>query len=89
LSYCYCYCDYFGNKLKKKYVGKMLTTKMSYLWACNQCTTSLNAPPYKGNITYIFVGGGWSMAHNNMSTWFITFTLLVLPFSLYPTSNPP
>jgi low temperature requirement protein LtrA len=41
------------------------------------------------SITYIFVGGGWSMAHSSMSSWFITFILLVFPFSLYPTSNPP
>ncbi len=26
-----CCCDCFGNKLKKKYVGKMSATKMSYL----------------------------------------------------------
>ncbi len=30
-----CCCDCFGNKLKKKYVRKMSTTKMSYLWVCN------------------------------------------------------
>ncbi len=29
---CYC-CDCFGNKLKKKYVRKMSTTKMSYYQA--------------------------------------------------------
>jgi hypothetical protein len=35
LSCCCCCYDYFGNKLKKKYVGKMSTTKMSYLWVCS------------------------------------------------------
>jgi hypothetical protein len=34
LSYYCCYYDYFGNKLKKKYVRKMSTTKMSYFHAC-------------------------------------------------------
>jgi hypothetical protein len=77
------------NKLKEKYARKMSTTKMSYLWVCHWCTTSLNAPSYKVNIMYIFVGGGWSMAHNNLSTWLVTFTLLVRPFSLYHVSNPP
>jgi hypothetical protein len=87
LSYCCCY-DCFGNKLRKMYARKMLATKMSYLRACSWCTTSLNAPSCKVNITYIFMGNGWSMTHNNMSTWLITFTLLVFPFSLHPTSNP-
>jgi hypothetical protein len=35
MNCCYYYCDYFGNKLRKKYVGKVSTTKMSYLWACS------------------------------------------------------
>jgi len=35
MSCCYYYCDYFGKKLKKKYVRKVSTTKMSYLWACS------------------------------------------------------
>jgi hypothetical protein len=66
----------------------MSTTKMSYFQVYSWCTTSLNAPSYKFDITCIFVGGGWSMAHDNMLTWFITFTLLVLPFLLYLVSNP-
>jgi hypothetical protein len=35
LSCCYYCCDCFGNKLKKKYVRKVLITKMSYLRACS------------------------------------------------------
>jgi hypothetical protein len=35
LSYYCCCCDYFGNKPKNKYVRKMSTTNMSYLWVCN------------------------------------------------------
>jgi membrane protein DedA with SNARE-associated domain len=35
MSCCYYYCDYFGKKLRKKYVGKVSVTKMSYLWACS------------------------------------------------------
>jgi hypothetical protein len=35
LSYC-CYCyDCFRNKMMKKYVGKVLATKMSYLRVCS------------------------------------------------------
>ncbi len=32
---CCCCCDCFGNKPKKKYVGKMLATKMSYFRLCS------------------------------------------------------
>jgi hypothetical protein len=36
LSYCCCCCyDCSRNKLRNKYVGKMLAMKMSYLRACN------------------------------------------------------
>jgi len=30
LKCCCYYCDYFGNRLRKKYVGKMSSIKMSY-----------------------------------------------------------
>jgi hypothetical protein len=35
LNYCCCCYDCFRNKLRNKYVGKMSTTKMSYLRACS------------------------------------------------------